>query len=212
MDHYVCVTTGYPCNNKRLDDKGMSKIIDLINKDILVYGASFMRKDRESDLITIMNHFGNYYEDSEKMYKHCFAHNISLKTCDCEDYEECHGMGCERHCMCPLENHCEDSECNEHNIKSYINKYYVGTIYLSDETKDKWPTLCNSDGIRYNQDPIFIMKDNMKIYDIVKICKDLYYCHIWNDWVNDFKTYEYNIKCNGRELKFTIIKVEAENG
>ena len=212
MEHYVCVNTGYPCNKKRLDANGISKIIDLINKDILVYGASYMRKDRESDMLTLINHFGDYYEDSEKMYKNCFKHNQSLKNCECEDSEECHGMGCKRHCMCllsSLENHCDDTDCNEHNHLSYINKYYVGQ---SNGKKDKWPKSCLSEGIRYNEDPVFVLKDGMKIYDIVKICKDLYYCNIWSDWVSDMKIHEYNIKCNGREIKFTIIKVDAESG
>lgn len=212
MDHYVCVHTGYPCCPKRLDKKGIEKIIDLINKDILVYGASFMRRDRESDIITLLNNFGSYYEDSEKMYKKCFRHNASLKNCECDDYIECHGMACERHCMCPIDNHCENLECNKHGNTLYVNKYYMGNLG-SEEEKDKWPKdLCFSSGISYNREPIFIMKNNMKIYDIIKLCQDIYYCHIWSDWVSDFKLYEYNVKANGREIKFTIIKVEAESG
>lgn len=207
-DHYVCVHTGYPCSTERLDKKGISKAIKLIDKDILVYGASYMRKDRENDIICLMNHFGDYYIDHYKMYEKCFRYNTSIKTCDCDKgYEECLGMGCERHCMCPIENHCEDSGCGDHKDKTYVNKYYISEL-----TESKWPSLCFSEGIRYDGEPIFIMKPNMKISDIVKHCQDLYYCHIWSDWITDFKTFEYNVQCNGREIKLTILNVQAENG
>lgn len=226
MDHYVCVSTGYDCSFNRLQKKGLSKIVSLIEEGTLVYACSFMRKDREHDLKLILNAFGGYSDDDIKKYKRCFKNSsstssiassngssklsiVSSKTCNCDDENDCYVNGCERHCMCSFENHCELEKCKEHDSLPFVNKYYIGEFT---NYKDECRPITMFDGISYNGPPVFILKDGMTIHDVVKDCRDINYCHIWYDYYTDMKIVEFIFDGNGRSIKFTLLKVEAESG
>lgn len=188
MNHYVYVDTGYECTSDRFGrnndnkKKFIEKCIQYVDSGKIVHIDNKIRKDEKEAIEQIVNYFGDYHD-----------------RMNCRTYDET--TNC---CTCKTVIHCDNPNCENHKHLSFYNGRLVGDSYKFPGRMDK-----NYD----SSNPLlkFSGSETVDLANIIKICDDLSWCHIWidEDQIKDakLKTFEINDR-----IKFSCLWLDAESG